>query len=334
MKEWFSLTQDRQKTIIDQVSAKTGLPSFAIEKDFWVTQCLNAIFNLEVSSDLIFKGGTSLSKAWSIIERFSEDIDLCIDRKILGYEGELSKTQISKLRKASCKYTSTVLPKLLETELLKNGLKSFNIEVQETNDSDKDPQVIEIHYNSITEPIPYILPKVIVEVGARSLTEPIESREIQSLIGIQYPKQKFSDKPFSVPTVLPKRTFLEKIFLLHEEFQKRDEYIRTERMSRHHYDLEKLMDTNHGMEALLDEDLYSTIVKHRSKFNLLRGIDYSKHSPEKISILPPKGKLKEWKNDYEIMRESMIYGESLSFDVLIDRISELEVRLKSCKYRL
>ncbi|MEW4924598.1 nucleotidyl transferase AbiEii/AbiGii toxin family protein [Algibacter sp. 2305UL17-15] len=334
MKEWFNLTQDRQKTIIAQVSAKTGLPSFAVEKDFWVTQCLNASFNLEVSSNLIFKGGTSLSKAWSIIERFSEDIDLCINRKVLGFEGELSKTQISRLRKASCKYTSTELPKLLETELLKNGLKTFKIEVRETNDSDKDPQVIEIHYNSITEPIPYMLPKVIVEVGARSLIEPTESREIQSLIGIQYPEQKFSGIPFSIPTVLPKRTFLEKIFLLHEEFQKRDEYIRTERMTRHHYDLEKLMDTEHGMEALLDEDLYSIIVKHRSKFNLLRGLNYSNHSPEKVSILPPKGKLKEWKNDYEIMRESMIYGESLNFEGLIDRITELEVRLKSCKYRL
>ena len=334
MNEWFKLTQDRQKIIINQVSAKTGLPAFAIEKDFWVTQCLHTVFSLEVSSNLIFKGGTSLSKAWSIIERFSEDIDLCIDRKVLGFEGELSKTQISKLRKASCEYTSTELPKVLQTELLEKGLKEFKIEVQETNDSDKDPQVLEIHYNSITEPIPYILPKVIIEIGARSLTEPIETREIQSLIGMQYPTQKFSDKPFSVPTVLPKRTFLEKIFLLHEEFQKRDDHIRTERMSRHHYDLEKLMDTEYGIDALLDEGLYSTIVKHRSKFNLLRGIDYSKHSPEKISILPPKTKLKEWRNDYEIMQESMIYGESLSFDNLIAKISELEKRLKSCTYRL
>lgn len=329
MNRWYNLTKERQLTIINQVSAKSGLPAFAIEKDWWVTQCLHAIFSLEISPNLIFKGGTSLSKAWNLIERFSEDIDLCFDRNALGFQGELSKTQISKLRKASCNFTSSVLPEILEAKLKENGLKDFSIEIQETNDSDKDPQVLEIHYSSITEPIPYIFPKVIIEIGARSLTEPIESRAIQSLIGIQYPKEDFSDTPMPIPTVLPKRTFLEKIFLLHEEFQKKETQIRTERMSRHHYDIEKLMDTSHGVEALKDKKLYMTIVKHRSKFNLIRGIDYSMHSPESISILPPKTKLSEWKSDYETMRESMIYGESLNFDKLMNRIKALEKKLKS-----
>jgi len=329
MNEWFKLDLKRQKLIFDQVSSKTGLPAFAVEKDWWVTQSLKAIFDLDIGRHMIFKGGTSLSKSWNLIERFSEDIDLCIDRQVLGFKGTLSKSQISKLRKASCKFTSEDLPSLLESKLKQIGLKEFQITIQETYDTDKDPQILEIHYTSITEPIPYIFPKVIVEVGARSLLEPTENRGIQSIISAQYPEANFSEQPFSVPTVVPKRTFLEKIFLLHEEFQKQSDKIRTDRMSRHHYDLEKLMDTNHGIDALKDKELYKIIVNHRSKFNLIRGINYDLHSPDNISIIPPESKLIEWEKDYKAMRENMIYGNSLNYEDLIKRITELESRIRA-----
>lgn len=101
MNEWLKLSEKRRLEILKQVNNQTGLPTDAIEKDWWVTITLKAIFLSKFAEHLVFKGGTSLSKAYNLIERFSEDIDLSIDRTILGFEGELSKTQIKKLRKAS-----------------------------------------------------------------------------------------------------------------------------------------------------------------------------------------------------------------------------------------
>ena len=131
-----------------------------------------------------------------------------------------------------------------------------------------------------------------------------------------------------VETVEPRRTFLEKAFLLHEEFLKPEEQIRHERMSRHLYDLERLMDTVHGNEALKDMALYDNIVAHRKKFNLLRGIHYDLHTPSKINFIPPKGKLPVWEEDYRQMRNSMIYGKALEFKKLISRMEELTERFR------
>jgi hypothetical protein len=157
--------------------------------------------------------------------------------------------------------------------------------------------------------------------------EPIEERKINSILSENFPQQSFVTVPFAIPTVLPQRTFLEKIFLLHEEFSQEAEKIRIDRLTRHLYDLEKLMDTEHGVEALKNTDLYNNIVAHREKFNPLRGLDYSNHIPKKISIIPPKTAMKDYEKDYEAMTSFMIYGEPLKFDQLMKRIMELQRRI-------
>ena len=124
----------------------------------------------------------------------------------------------------------------------------------------------------------YLSQKVLIEIGSRSLTEPTEQRAINSILSSHFPDLNFADKPFSITTVLPQRTFLEKVFLLHEEFSQAPEKIRTNRLTRHLYDLEKLMDTEHGIEALKNTMLYNNIVAHREKFNAIRGIDYANHA--------------------------------------------------------
>ena len=110
---WLTLSKDRRIKILNQTTEFTGLPVVALEKDWWVTVALNACFSLPYSDNIVFKGGTSLSKGWNLIERFSEDIDLAIDRKIFGYEGDLSKNQIKNLRKESCKFISTTFVGLI-----------------------------------------------------------------------------------------------------------------------------------------------------------------------------------------------------------------------------
>lgn len=158
--------------------------------------------------------------------------------------------------------------------------------------------------------------------------EPSEKREIQSLVGSQFSTNDFADKPFLVPTILPKRTFLEKAFLLHEEFQKPITQIRIDRLSRHLYDLDKLMNTQHGKDALNDSELYKIIIAHRKKFNTVRGIDYANHQPDKIDFVPPNEIIKQWESDYVAMQENMIYGNSKSFEELIKNIVELRERFR------
>src|SRR5688572_10545766 len=105
---WLNISKERRTEILNQVSNRTGLPSIAIEKDWWVTLALKASFALDYSNQIIFKGGTSLSKGWNLIDRFSEDIDLAIDRKFFGFDGDINKSQIGRLRKRSCEFISTI----------------------------------------------------------------------------------------------------------------------------------------------------------------------------------------------------------------------------------
>ena len=325
---WLTLSKERRIEILNQATELTGLPAIAIEKDWWVTLCLNASFSLPYSEHIVFKGGTSLSKGWDLIERFSEDIDLAIDRKFFGFEGDVSKTQIRKLRKQSCEFISTVFLKgLTETLTDWGAIAECEIFAQPVTDSDKDPQVIEIHYNSVVDTSEYLPQRVLIEVSSRSLMEPTEKREINSILSANFPKLDFTTDTFAIPTVLPQRTFLEKIFLLHEEYSQEPEKIRIDRLSRHLYDLERLMDTKHGITALQDKELYNNIVAHREKFNPLRGLDYGNHTPDKIKIIPPNTVIKEYESDYSEMTKFMIYGEALTFDRLVKRISELQTRI-------
>jgi hypothetical protein len=325
---WLTLSKERRIEILNQATELTGLPSVAIEKDWWVTLALNASFSLPYSKNIVFKGGTSLSKGWNLIERFSEDIDLAIDRKFFGFNGDISKTQIKNLRKQSCEFISTsFLADLTKILTEWKAIDECKLIAQPVKDSDKDPQVIEIHYNSVVDTSEYLPQRVLIEVSSRSLMEPTEKREINSILSINFPQQSFVTVPFAIPTVLPQRTFLEKVFLLHEEFSQEAEKIRIDRLSRHQYDLVKLMDTKHGLAAIQDRELYNNIVAHREKFNPLRGLDYANHTPDKIKIIPPDTVIKEYESDYSEMTKFMIYGEALTFDRLVKRISELQKRI-------
>ena len=326
---WLQHTPERQRELLGLASSRSGLPAGAIEKDWWVTLALNAIFQTPWAAGLVFKGGTSLSKSWRLIDRFSEDIDLVLDRAILGYPEDLSKTKIKALRRDSCAFISGEFREKLEQQLLDIGIppKLFSLTVKETTEHDRDPQVLVLNYASVLDKDPCMREAVLIEIGARSLREPAEQREIGSLIAQTLKNNGVAGAPFSILTVTPPRTFLEKIFLLHEEFSKAEEKVKSERMSRHLYDIERIMRTEYAEQALADKELYQGIVAHREKFNALRGLDYSRHQPASIRFLPPEALLKDWEADYRAMRESMFYGESLPFGELISRLRFLQKRI-------
>jgi predicted nucleotidyltransferase component of viral defense system len=330
LQEWFQLPDETKIRLFAETSRQIGLPSSSsAEKEWWVVHTLAIIFSMKCANALIFKGGTSLSKGWNVIHRFSEDIDLALDREFLGFSGELTKGDIRKLRRKSFQFISEVFTEELKNKFTELGFKNVTVKPREVENHDQDPLIIEIYYNKLTETDTYLKPGVLVEVGSRSLKEPFTQRTFGTFISEIYTDNPFTDKPITIPIVNPERTFLEKIFLLHEEFQKPFGKIRVERLSRHLYDIEKLCQTEYAEIALQDRELYNTIVRHRSKFTAISGIDYTKHNPENIKIIPPDSIIKMWKADYEEMKGSMIYDNPLDFDQLINRLTELQMRINA-----
>jgi len=328
MVEWFKLNITERREIINQTSTKIGIIPTAIEKDFWVMIALKAIFETEYGDHMVFKGGTSLSKGWNLIDRFSEDIDLGIDRKYLNFGGDLTRSGVTKLRKDAAKFVAEKFVPVLKDKLIQNGTKEFSLDLVDFEESDTDPMSIELKYESITKEVEYLKPRILIEINSRSLRDPFEMRRMSSYIGSLYPDKIFSDKEIEVPTVLPTRTMLEKIFLLHEEFQKPEgRKIRYERMTRHLYDLEKLMNSEFGEAAISDKELYNTIVEHRKMITNITWVDYKKHHPKYIDFIPPDRVIKDWNKDYRDMQESMFFGETLPFEKLIEKLKELRMRI-------
>ncbi len=331
MNKFYNINKTSKQEIFNQIALKKRIPNYVIEKDWWVVQTLNILFNYtEIGNHIIFKGGTSLSKAWNIIERFSEDIDIAVDRSFLGseFEGNISNTKINKLRKTTNEYIKDVLYKELKENFEQFGFK-VNLKIEEPNSKDQDPSVIYIEYFSVFSENEYILPRVKIEIGCRSLKEPNKKREIISFVDEIYHDKPFSQKSILISTVLPERTLLEKIFLLHEEFQKPNEKIRVDRLSRHLYDIYKLSKTEFLEKALNNKNLYETIVNHRYKFNKISGCNYNLHQPQSINPIPIDSIKDKWEKDYNSMQTDMIYGYSPKFDELINEIIKIKNRFNS-----
>ena len=271
-------------------------------------------------------------------DKFSEDIDIAIDREFLGFSGTLSKTQISdKLRRAACSFVRDTMQYDLAEQLHKNGIEKdkFQVNVDITPISTTDPETINVNYDSVLtfsavgESDMYILPKIKVEVSGRSMSEPISEVSLDSMIDQVYPTAPFTEPKFKVRAVLPERTFLEKVFLLHEEFAKPKELIRVERMSRHMYDIAQMLKTPIAEKAINDKQLYHEVIEHRRIFIGLRGFDYDTLYPNELNIVPHKSIIEQWEADYENMRLHMIYGETVSFNELIACLTALNEKIRS-----
>lgn len=335
MNKWINVPRERKERAFEQIAIKTKMSPFAIEKDWWVVQTLAIIFEMEAGKALVFKGGTSLTKAWDLIERFSEDVDLAIDRDFLGFSGDLSKSQRTKLRKAAGAYTSGPFLTELTEQFKGRGLERVVFHLVEARDSDQDPRIIEIFYPNIIPSPGYMEAKVQVEIGCRSLKEPFSMRPISSLVDIHYSEYEFTQPAIEIPTVNPERTFLEKVFLLHEEFQRPKEKVRVNRLSRHLYDLAKITETEYAEKALSTPELYLTIVKHRHKYARVGGVNYNLHHPQFINPIPPAEFISNWETDYNKMVEQMIYESSPhSFEELIASLTALKNQINKLPWEL
>lgn len=337
--KWLDLSGNEREAALQSVAEQLDIDTPSVEKDWWVTTMLCALFKTSFAPYLLFKGGTSLSKGWRLINRFSEDIDISLGREWFAEQGYAfaagaNKSQRERLRKVSREVVHTRLANELEEQLNLLGITSFEVvplTTQTSNgaivpiDSDKDPAVLQVKYNTTIVGFQpdYILPVVKIEVSCLSLKEPYEPRHISSLL-----HEAFADLDnetcCTINTVSLERTFLEKAFLLNEEFQKAKP--RTRRMSRHYYDLEKLMDTEFGRKALSNQALYNRIIEHRQQFYNLHYVDYEKNRSKNICFYPPQELMEAFRADYANMTKTFIFKEALAFDDLMLRIAELQDR--------
>lgn len=339
MSKWINFSIDERKAMIQAVCQTKQIDEAAAEKDWWVTAVLYALFHTNISEYLLFKGGTSLSKGWNIINRFSEDIDIALHRdfflnvKGLSCANCTTNTQIHNFREKGQDYLLGDFKMELDYKLREIGL---NVTVLDDNDilnekapHDKDPSALYVQYPSLyNSQITYAIPTIKIEISVLSMSEPFEMRQISSLVEQVFHKDDVdSDFIQSIRTVSPARTFLEKAFLLCEEYQK--DKPRTHRMTRHLYDLEKLMHTPYVEMALNDTTLYHEIVEHRRRFYHVGYVDYDKELPANIQIVPREDLLPAYEADYTDMKESFIYGQPLEFKDLIEQIRKLQERFRA-----
>lgn len=332
MKGYLALPPAERRELCEDAQVQLGLAAQSIEKDFWVSWTLRELFALPVwGAQLTFKGGTSLSKGWKLIERFSEDIDVVIDRAFLGFgEGEFGSKRVKRLRVVCSERIYDELQPALHARIeasLGSG-PEWSLKLA-PKDDDPDQQTLLFAYpTSFVETSRYVKPVVRIELGARSDIEPTEAPAIEPLVAAAYP-DVFEGSAFTVRTVAARRTFWEKVLLLHEEGFRPTDKPRKAGLSRHYYDLWSLIKHGIGDEAAQDKELFQAVVSHRKVFFRLPWVDYETCKIEQLRIVPAHGREAAWRQDYAAMREEMFFGDPPTFDEVTAAVRDFEAAVKA-----
>ena len=268
------------------------------------------------------------------ISRFSEDIDLAIDRSQFGLEGDLTKKQIKKLRKESSTFVREEFYKTLSDAIKQYGLMALcTIEVEKDGEGDNtypEPRKIWITYKSVIQgELNYLKPVVMLEIGARSLSEPYEMNKVKSLVEENFPTIQTSIIDSNISTAAAGKTFIEKVFLLHELFSVPGHGASANRKSRHLYDLYQMMDKDFAITAVKDNDLWENIRHHREIFTSVKDMDYTPDVRKRIVLIPREDIISVWEKDYAEMLVNMIYGSNKpTFNQIIDKMQVLQDRFR------
>lgn len=322
-------------------SNRLGTPLQNIEKDFWVCFVLDLLFNGRSASEprLLFKGGTSLSKAYGLISRFSEDLDITVFREDIGQEvdienlemlsGKQQRLRLDAIKDACQAYIQNELKDRLNQQIMslfrEMSIPLTNPPVIQDPD-DHYYQTLLVHYPSVsTEPDDYIKPIVKIEAGAKSALEP------HQLVSIQpYVSDDFLGGNLIVPnivTIKAERTFWDKIVILHglRRWYDNRGQLRQEghRVSRHYYDIFKLVQSPIVENALKDFSLGLDCARHAKMFFNSKDLDLAHAHPGSLKIMPTLEMIELLKRDYNLM-SGMIFGEAPEFSDVLKVISLLE----------
>lgn len=313
-----------------------------VEKDFWVCWTLDALFNgLHDRPRLLFKGGTSLSKGFGLIKRFSEDIDVTVFRDDPGEAASIEelKALSGKKRgkaldaiKAACEAHING-PCLAELSAIvgetadRNGVSAAQFRVEP---DPEDSQALYLRYPIATHVDAYIAKAVKIESGAKSALDPNSDRTIRPYLEDDVPDIDLS--VVNVTTVEAERTFWDKIVILHglrRWFDIRGELKGNgQRVSRHYYDICQLLASEVGQKALQDRELGADCVAHARMFFNRPAFDLATAAPPTFSVRPEGEMLDDLRRDYRAM-SGMIFGEAPAFDAIIEDIAGLETALNA-----
>ena len=318
MKKVANLSSIEREELFLVTARERALPEAVIEKDFWVCWTLDYLFHDSPWKDrLAFKGGTSLSKCFDLIHRFSEDIDLILDWRLVGCGkdepwAERSKNQQDKFNKAVNARTEIFLADVFAPKLEEDFTLLLNEAFQISIDP-ADPQTVCFAYPRLFSE-GAILPIIRLEIGALAAWTPTLEAAITSFAAEQYP-QVFEQPSTLLRTVSPERTFWEKVTILHKEAFRTNGKI-PPRYSRHYYDLWCMAQSPVKDVAYQDLDLLRQVVAFKDRFYPAGSAHYELAKPGTMRLIPPEDCLPALQADYEHMK-NMIFGEAPEFEELV-----------------
>ena len=326
MNKFVTLPEERRILYFQQAADRLGLHPGSIEKDFWVVWVLGRLFISDLLADkVIFKGGTSLSKVFGLIDRFSEDIDLILDWKEVVKEDPMaarSKSKQDQFNKAVPKMSRQYIEQtfLPEVQRLVGGICSAEIE-------NGAPDVINIQYPSRFGN-KYLRPEIRLEIGPLAQWIPNAEYTVCSYVAEAFP-ELFESPHCSVQAIKAERTFWEKATILHHEAHRPESSAIPARYSRHYYDL-YLMAKEKALKAkaLGDLEMLASVVEFKKKFYPRRWANYDEAKPGSFKLIPPERVLAVMRRDYDAMGE-MIFGRHPSFDEIIHGLTDLEAEINA-----
>ena len=340
MLEFASLSSEEKVIYFQQTADAMDLPAHLVEKDFWVCFALRVLFSLpEFKEHLTFKGGTSLSKVYKVIERFSEDIDFAISRDCIGF-GEknapdadgVSGEQRNKRLKALSEACLAIVREELFPALDKAFQQALKVDgwMLELNEEQNSNQQIYFHYpkSDVTEDGGYNPSHVRIELTARTDNHPAESRTVTPYIAEQF-QDAIKEPQVQVNALTAERTFWEKVTILHQfHFQENPERVTAE-FSRHYYDVFQLDAKGFSETAIEQIELLPEVADHKNTYYRQAWARYDlARNPKTLEVVPHQNILATIKKDYQDMKE-MMFGDTPDFDEILDCLHILKQRINS-----
>ncbi len=317
------------------VAERKGVLPMVVEKDFWITWCLQKLFSLDLPVSMVFKGGTSLSKGFGLISRLSEDCDITLNRAGLGFVGDKdpmlapSRKKRDKLLddlKQACNSFVTIHIKKALQESMQTELADEAWEIG----PDEDPQSLRFHYPQVLSDNnygrqTYIRRSVLLEFGVRGNIYPTEDMAIKSYIAEAF--ADFDVESITVPCLSPIRTFWEKATLLHAEHYRPSEKLAPMRISRHYYDLSMLHKAGFAEKAMNNRELLQDVVENKTMLFPSAWANYDSIWLDNLKLIPSPDRIDLLEKDYAQTKETMLFGEKPSFEDLLVDMQELEIKL-------
>ncbi len=325
-----------REALFRNTAAKMRISEAVIEKDFWVCYMLDYLFHRCMWKDnLAFKGGTSLSKAYNLIQRFSEDIDLILDWRVLGYGfnepwEKRSNTKQDAFNKEANERAEEFLHDAFLPAIINDLSEELKLSVKCEIDQ-RDRQTIIFSYpNSFSDSD--ILQVIRLEIGALAAWTPAAKQTIMPY-SAEYYARAFEKPSTQILTVLPERSFWEKVTILHREAFRVEGSTLPSRYSRHYYDLYCMAKSPVKDRALADNDLLARVVAFKDKFYRCPWARYDLAKRGTMRLMPPEYSIAKLRDDYEHM-QNMIFGDTPDFITVLFGIEKLEKEINSNIYQL